>query len=95
MSDLGSIFSLIDRYREEIIQLQRELTARPALGPENGGLGEHEKTDYIKGLLEPLKADMLIEIKAPDKRAHDGYRPNLIGSNRNICTPDIVDTFYH
>ena len=78
MSDLGSVFSLIESYRDEIIQLQRELTARPALGPENGGSGEHEKIAYIKGLLDPLKADMLLEIKAPDERAHDGYRPNLI-----------------
>ncbi len=79
MSDLGKIFDRIDGYTDEIIQLQRELTARAALGPENGGSGEHEKTAYIKGLFESLNADMLQEIKAPDERAREGYRPNLIG----------------
>ena len=78
MTGLMSVFNRIDGYRDEIIQLQRNLTARVALGPDNGGQGEHEKTSYINGLLEALKPDILQEIKAPDERAHDGYRPNLI-----------------
>ncbi len=78
MTDLMSIFDRIDGYRDEIIQLQRNLTARVALGPDNGGQGEHEKTAYINGLLEALNPDILQEIKAPDERAHNGYRPSLI-----------------
>jgi succinyl-diaminopimelate desuccinylase len=78
MTDLMSIFDRIDGYRDEIIRLQQDLTARVALGPDNGGQGEHEKTAYIKGLLEALNPDILQEIKAPDERAHNGYRPNLI-----------------
>jgi succinyl-diaminopimelate desuccinylase len=78
MSDLISVFQRIDGSKDEIIQVQRELTARVALGPDNGGSGEHEKTAYIKGLLEALNPDMVQEIKAPDERARDGYRPNLI-----------------
>ena len=78
MTGLMSIFDRIDGYRDEIIQLQRNLTARVALGPDNGGRGEHEKTSYIKGLLDALNPDVLQEIKAPDERAHNGYRPNLI-----------------
>jgi succinyl-diaminopimelate desuccinylase len=78
MSDLVSVFQRIDDSKDEIIQVQRELTARVALGPDNGGSGEHEKVAYIKGLLEALSPDMLQEIKAPDERARDGYRPNLI-----------------
>ncbi len=78
MTDLISVFDRIDGYRDEIIQLQRNLTARVALGPDNGGRGEHEKTAYINSLLETLKPDILHEVKAPDKRAHNGYRPNLI-----------------
>jgi len=34
--------------------MQRELTSRPALGPENGGSGEHDKADYIKNNSWPL-----------------------------------------
>jgi len=78
MPDLGSVFQRIDGSKDEIIHVQRELTARVALGPDNGGSGEHKKTAYIKDLLEALKPDRMEEIKAPDERARDGYRPNLI-----------------
>ncbi|HIJ58320.1 MAG TPA: M20 family metallo-hydrolase [Deltaproteobacteria bacterium] len=78
MRDLISIFDRINGYREDIIQLQQELTARVALGPDNGGQGEHEKASYIKGLLDSLNPDVLQEINTPDERAQNGYRPNLI-----------------
>jgi succinyl-diaminopimelate desuccinylase len=80
MSELQNLFELIDGYRAEVIQIQAELTSRVALGPENGGTGEHEKAGYIKTLLERMNPEILEEIRAPDKRAKDGYRPNLIAS---------------
>ena len=78
MPTLGNILEKIDGYREEVINLQTELTARVALGPANGGSGEHEKTEYIKGVLEGMNPDVLEIIQAPDPRVPDGYRPNLI-----------------
>ena len=85
MSELEKVFERIDGYRDEIIQLQKALTSRVALGPVNGGTGEHEKTGYIKELLQVLGPDVLEEYKAPDEKAQCGYRPNLIakwGSNQ-------------
>ncbi|MBW2170227.1 MAG: M20 family metallo-hydrolase, partial [Deltaproteobacteria bacterium] len=73
----------------EVIRIQAELTSRVALGPENGGTGEHDKAGYIKRLLERMNPELLEEIKAPDKRAQDGYRPNLIarwGSSQKEAT---------
>ena len=78
MSELQNVFERIDGYRDEVIRIQAELTSRVALGPENGGTGEHDKAGYIKRLLERMNPELLEEIKAPDKRAQDGYRPNLI-----------------
>ncbi len=78
MIDDQKIFEIIGNYRDEMIDLQSELTARVALCPENGGTGEHEKAAYIKKRLEELKPDSLTEIHAPDDRAKDGYRPNII-----------------
>jgi len=78
MSRLNNIFERIDGYREEVIRLQTELTSRVALGPANGGTGEHEKAKYVKTALRELNPDVLEEIKAPDSRVPDGYRPNLI-----------------
>ena len=75
---LGQIFSRIDHSRDEVIALQKELTSRVALGPDNGGSGEHEKTAFVKKLLETLDPSEIHEINAPDPRAAFGYRPNLV-----------------
>ncbi|MEA2040206.1 MAG: M20 family metallo-hydrolase, partial [Thermodesulfobacteriota bacterium] len=78
MANLQEVFEKIDGYRDEIIQVQTDLTSKVALGPDNGGLGEHEKSDFIRELLETAGPDVLEEFRAPDERAQDGYRPNLI-----------------
>ena len=78
MAELEKVFERIDSYRDEVIELQAALTSRVALGPDNEGSGEHEKARFVKGLLETMNPDVLEEINAPDDRAEDGYRPNLI-----------------
>lgn len=78
MTSIREIFDSIDGAESEIIRLQEELTSRVALGPDNGGTGEHSKAAYIKERLLELGPDSLEEIKAPDPRAEGGYRPNLV-----------------
>lgn len=78
MSLMENVFNRIDGYREEIIRLQTELTSRPALSPDSGGTGEHDKAGYVRLMMEALKPDLLDEIKAPDERAEGGYRPSLL-----------------
>ncbi len=78
MSELEKVFEIIDDYRDEIIHFQADLTSKVALGPENEGTGEHEKARYMKKKLEELQPDLLEEIRAPDERAQEGYRPNLV-----------------
>ena len=80
MSGIEDLYSKIESYRPEIIEMQRDLTSRPALGPENGGNGEHDKAEYVKELLLLLKPDSFYEINAPDPRAANGYRPNLVAA---------------
>ena len=64
-------------YRQDMIDLQRELVSRNAVGPENGGPGEGAKAAYLKGLLESwgLEVD---NYPAPDVQAPEGERPNLV-----------------
>ncbi|MBN1626857.1 MAG: M20 family metallo-hydrolase [Deltaproteobacteria bacterium] len=78
MLELEKVFNRIDGYRDEIISLQKELTARVALGPDNGGTGEHDKAAFLKESLKKLSPDILEEINAPDERARYGYRPNIV-----------------
>jgi succinyl-diaminopimelate desuccinylase len=78
MGELEGVYKRIESFRPEIIEMQRELTSRPALSPENGGSGEHDKADYIKERLLLLKPDNFYEINAPDERVANRYRPNLV-----------------
>lgn len=78
MSNLKKVFRWIEDAVDEIIDLQRELTARPALGPVNGGDGEHDKAEFLSEILAGLQPDSVEEIRAPDQKAREGYRPNLL-----------------
>ncbi len=72
-----ALLSCLDRKRDMVIDLQRALTAIPALGPDNGGPGEREKADRLKILLAGLGFPEAREINAPDPRVPCGHRPNL------------------
>ena len=74
------VYARIDGLRSEIVEMQRELTSRPALGPENGGSGEHDKADFARERLLLLEPDDFYEINAPDERAALGHRPNLVAT---------------
>lgn len=77
---LEQINAQIDSYQEEVIQLQTELTARPALAPENGGEGESNKAEFLHEYLKnTLKCDEIKILDAPDDRVPTGKRPNLVG----------------
>ena len=78
MSEIEMVFERIDSYKDDVIKLQAALTSRIALGPVNEGTGEHEKIAFVKDLLKEFDPDFLEEIKAPDERARDGYRPSLV-----------------
>jgi succinyl-diaminopimelate desuccinylase len=67
----------LDTYQEQVIEWQRELVARVALGPEVGGVGEDDKAAYLKDLLQSwgLTVD---NYPAPDDRVPGGARPNLV-----------------
>jgi len=75
---LKEVFKKIDELRPYVIYLQREMVCRPALGPENGGDGEHEKAEFLWHELKSLSPDMLEDIRAMDDRVSRGYRPNIV-----------------
>ncbi len=67
----------LDTYQESVIDLQRDLVSRVALGPEVGGVGEADKALFLTELLESwgLAVD---NYPAPDHRVPGGTRPNLV-----------------
>jgi len=75
---LEKICKKIDSYRYDMIELQRLLTAIPAIGPENNGDGEYDKAIFLIDYLRSRGFKDIAEYNAPDKRVSAGIRPNII-----------------
>lgn len=73
----SQLFSLIDSMQGLALELQTGLTARPAIGPGDGGDGELVRAEYLAETLERLDFPPVHLLKAPDERVSCGYRPNL------------------
>jgi succinyl-diaminopimelate desuccinylase len=67
----------LETYQDHVIEIQRELVSRPALGPEVDGVGETDKAAFLTDLLHGwgLQVD---NYPAPDDRVPGGVRPNLV-----------------
>jgi len=66
--------------RDLIIDIQRDLTAVPALSPQNGGTGEWEKAEVLSGWLDKLGLGPVEVHASPDTRVPRGTRPNLVAT---------------
>ncbi|MFV0348521.1 MAG: M20 family metallo-hydrolase [Halodesulfovibrio sp.] len=75
---LEQLYAFLDNQRDLVIELQTQMTARPALCPSAGGIGEIEKAEYLKGWLASNGIADVEEVRAPDNRVPCGYRPTLI-----------------
>ena len=84
---MEKMFKNIDGMKDYVLELQRNMTRLPAMSPFNGGKGEWQKVSYIESELKKLKFDEIIRVDAPDPRAENKLRPNLIakyyGDNKN------------
>jgi succinyl-diaminopimelate desuccinylase len=78
MNAIETLRKAIGEKRETIIELQRALTAVPALGPQNGGGGEWEKAQVLIARLSELGLGPCESHPAPDPRVPRGERPNLV-----------------
>lgn len=61
----------------EMVELQRQLVRRVAVGPDAGGPGEGEKAAFLAELLARLGLEVR-HFPAPDPRVPGGVRPNLV-----------------
>ncbi|MCK5146026.1 M20 family metallo-hydrolase [bacterium] len=75
---INKVTNRIDSYRQDVIDMQRQITAIPALSPVNGGLGESKKAAKIQEILKSLNHDSIKNIIAPDERLENNGRPNII-----------------
>jgi succinyl-diaminopimelate desuccinylase len=68
----------IDGYRDRLIDLETLLCSIPALSPDSGGKGELEKCRALEKWLKGAGFTHLERHDAPDARAQEGIRPNLV-----------------
>jgi succinyl-diaminopimelate desuccinylase len=71
------LFSFLNSQQGPIVELQRELVSRPAMGPENDGQGEIDKADFLVAYLQEMGLEDIQTLHAPDHRVQSGYRPNI------------------
>lgn len=96
LAHLNDLLKKVDSYRDESIDFQRQITAIPALSPENGGEGEKAKADFLRAWVqEQLKPDDVQEYHAPDGRVPCGYRPNLVAHFRGRSSARTVWILSH
>jgi len=74
------IYKFIDDAVPLAVELQGELTRRPAVSPDSGGEGELEKCVFLEGWLKAHGITQLERFDAVDKNAKGGIRPNLIAT---------------
>jgi len=72
------ILQKIEGFRDYAVELQRGLTAIPALAPSSGGEGEHDKAQWLDAELRKLKFDEIQWYNAPDPQAKMNIRPNIV-----------------
>jgi len=95
MKDLERILKRVDSYEEAMVELQIQLSAIPALAPENGGDGEYEKALFLKKKLSEFGFTRIESIDAPDARVSSGVRPNIIASLEGASAQGAVWVFTH
>lgn len=81
---MDELLRRIEGYREWAVELQRGLTAIPAVCPESGGEGEHDKAVWLEGILDALAFDDVARFDAPDARAKGGVRPNVVARYKGV-----------
>jgi succinyl-diaminopimelate desuccinylase len=77
------IDEVIEGMRPEMIKLQTEITAIPAIGPMSNGPGETERAKYLISVLKSIGLEVS-EYNAPDPSVPSGYRPNILAKFRGI-----------
>ena len=84
---MESTIKKINTLKGYALELQKNMTCRPAISPALGGKGEYQKALYLEGELNKIKFDELFHVDAPDTKAEGNIRPNIIakyyGENKN------------
>ena len=71
------LLAQVEKHRAWAVEIMSNLTAIPALGPDNNGQGEMAKALYLTDVLQELGLN-IERVDAPDERVPDKARPNIL-----------------
>ena len=74
---MQDLFAFLESQSDYVVNLQRRLTAIPAVGPKNGGPGEEAKAEFTREHLRGLGLTDIRDFPAPDPSVPCGFRPNI------------------
>lgn len=74
---MQDLFTFLDSQSDFVVNLQRRLTAIPAVGPKNGGPGEEAKAVFLREHLRSLGLTDIRDYPAQDPSVPCGFRPNI------------------
>jgi len=72
------ILSALSNTRDEVIFLQQSMTRFPAYGPNEGGIGEFHKAEWIEELVRSWGVTAIEHYDAADERVPSRIRPNMV-----------------
>jgi succinyl-diaminopimelate desuccinylase len=72
------LFREVEQLKAEMATALMALIRVPAIGPENGGDGELQKTEKLTQILSEVGFDKIERCDAEDPRVSSGKRPNII-----------------
>jgi succinyl-diaminopimelate desuccinylase len=85
----------IDSFRDDMVNLQINLAAVPAIAPASGGEGEEKKAAVLVKFLQENGFQGIEVIKAPDLDAPSGSRPNILAYYRGKSSAKTVWIMTH
>jgi succinyl-diaminopimelate desuccinylase len=77
---MNNIEQFIEASEPLAVELETELSKRPAIAPEAGGKGELDKCEFLEAWLNVRGITQLERHDAPDEWAKGGVRPNLVAT---------------
>ena len=78
METQQAIFNQIDMFKQEMVDVLKQLIHVSAIGPESSGEGETQKADVLMKILSHVGFDGIERYDAVDSRVPSGKRPNIV-----------------
>ncbi|MBI0584799.1 MAG: M20 family metallo-hydrolase [Methanomassiliicoccus sp.] len=97
MPTMDQLLTSVEDHRDEMIKQMTAMLRIPAMGPENGGQGEVERSLFIHDLLHHIGFNDVRTYNAPDERVEPKKRPSIIArkqgrSDRTVWIVSHMDT---